>query len=100
MNRLSVGTARSASSRRSSRQLRSGVSLLEVMFSIGVVMIGLVGIGALIPVGGAWRAKAPSPTPPLKWPPTGLASSVREVWRTPATGAGTTRRHLASWRFL
>ena len=47
MHRLSDGTARSASCRRSSRQLRSGVSLLEVMFSIGVVMIGLVGIGGL-----------------------------------------------------
>ena len=29
---------------------RSGISLLEVVFSIGVVMIGLVGIAALIPV--------------------------------------------------
>ena len=57
MNRLSDGTARSASYRRSSRQLRSGVSLLEVMFSIGVVMIGLVGIGALIPVGGILARK-------------------------------------------
>ena len=100
MNRLSNGTAHSARYRRSSRQLRSGVSLLEVMFSIGVVMIGLVGIGALIPVGGALRTKARSPTRPLKWPPTRIVSSVREVWRTPSTGAGTILRHLASWQFL
>ncbi len=31
---------------------RSGVSLLEVVFSIGVVMIGLVGIAALLPLAG------------------------------------------------
>jgi hypothetical protein len=33
--------------------MRGGVSLLEVMFSIGVVMIGLVGVAALLPLGGA-----------------------------------------------
>jgi Tfp pilus assembly protein PilV len=36
---------------------RTGVSLLEVMFSIGIVMIGLVGIAALIPVAGAQARK-------------------------------------------
>ncbi len=36
---------------------RHGVSLLEVTFSIGVVMIGLVGIASLIPVGGALARK-------------------------------------------
>ncbi len=39
------------------RRVRAGVSLLEVMFSIGVVMIGLVGIGALLPLGGALARK-------------------------------------------
>ena len=36
---------------------RSGISLLEVMFSIGVVMIGLVGIAALLPVAGMQAKK-------------------------------------------
>ncbi len=53
MNRLPVGTAPCAGHIRPRHHQHSGVSLLEVMFSIGVVMIGLVGIGALIPLGGA-----------------------------------------------
>ncbi len=36
---------------------RRGVSLLEVTFSIGVVVIGLVGIAALLPLGGALARK-------------------------------------------
>ena len=36
---------------------RRGVSLLEVTFSIGVVVIGLVGIAALLPLGGALASK-------------------------------------------
>jgi hypothetical protein len=36
---------------------RAGVSLVEVMFSIGVAMIGLVGIAALLPVAGAQANK-------------------------------------------
>jgi hypothetical protein len=39
------------------RRARAGISLLEVMFSIGVVMIGLVGIAALLPVAGAQANK-------------------------------------------
>jgi hypothetical protein len=38
--------------RRELGRQRAGVSLLEVMFSIGVVMVGLVGIAALLPVAG------------------------------------------------
>jgi len=38
--------------RPSRRARRRGVSLLEVMFSIGVVMVGLAGIAALLPVAG------------------------------------------------
>lgn len=34
------------------RRLRAGVSLLEVLFSIGVALVGLVGIAALLPVAG------------------------------------------------
>ena len=36
---------------------RRGISLLEVTFSIGVVMIGLVGIASLLPLGGALAKK-------------------------------------------
>ena len=36
---------------------RLGISLLEVVFSIGVVMIGLVGIAALLPVAGMQARK-------------------------------------------
>lgn len=43
--------------RRPLRRGRAGVSLLEVMFSIGVVTIGLVGIAALLPVAGAQANK-------------------------------------------
>ena len=39
------------------RSRRTGISLLEVMFSIGVVTIGLVGIAALIPVAGSQARK-------------------------------------------
>ncbi|MHB8973618.1 MAG: type IV pilus modification PilV family protein [Pirellulaceae bacterium] len=39
------------------RRTRSGISLLEVVFSIGVVMIGLVGIAALLPVAGSQANK-------------------------------------------
>ncbi|MFW6171174.1 MAG: type IV pilus modification PilV family protein, partial [Planctomycetota bacterium] len=42
---------------RSSHRARAGISLLEVMFAIGVVMIGLVGIAALLPVGGSLARK-------------------------------------------
>ncbi len=34
------------------RRLRAGVSLLEVIFSIGVALVGLVGIAALLPAAG------------------------------------------------
>ncbi|MHB8861703.1 MAG: type IV pilus modification PilV family protein [Pirellulaceae bacterium] len=37
--------------------VRAGISLLEVTFSIGVVMIGLVGIAALLPVAGSQANK-------------------------------------------
>ena len=39
------------------RPARAGISLLEVMFSIGVVMIGLLGIAALLPVAGMQARK-------------------------------------------
>lgn len=36
---------------------RAGVSLLEVVFSIGIVLIGLVGIAALLPLAGVQASK-------------------------------------------
>lgn len=36
---------------------RAGISLLEVVFSVGVVMIGLVGIAALLPIAGVQANK-------------------------------------------
>ena len=54
MNRLPVAVvARRAGLVRSRRRVRGGVSLLEVLFSIGVAMIGLVGIASLLPLAGA-----------------------------------------------
>ncbi|MGM0490722.1 MAG: type IV pilus modification PilV family protein, partial [Planctomycetota bacterium] len=42
---------------RAHHRARAGVSLLEVVFAIGIVMIGLVGIAALLPVGGSLARK-------------------------------------------
>ncbi len=39
------------------RPTRTGISLLEVVFSIGVVLIGLVGIAALLPLAGVQARK-------------------------------------------
>ena len=47
-----TNSCRPSRTRQVRRRGRFGVSLLEVMFSIGVVMIGLVGIAALLPVAG------------------------------------------------
>ncbi len=57
MNQLPLSNVRGAQPMLDRRHTRAGVSLLEVMFSIGVVMIGLVGIGALLPIGGALAHK-------------------------------------------
>lgn len=46
------GTGRSLECRRWRRQARRGLSLMEVMFAIGVVMIGLLGIAVLVPIAG------------------------------------------------
>ena len=55
--RLTRGGAASRAIGGVRRRARAGISLLEVMFSIGVVMIGLVGIAALLPVAGAQANK-------------------------------------------
>jgi hypothetical protein len=39
------------------RSARAGISLLEVVFSVGIVMIGLVGIAALLPIAGVQANK-------------------------------------------
>ena len=40
------------------RHRRRGISLMEVLISIGIVAVGLVSIAALIPVGGIQAQKA------------------------------------------
>ncbi|MFO7903486.1 MAG: hypothetical protein R6U98_12550, partial [Pirellulaceae bacterium] len=57
MMRWPVETRCNAWFSRSHHRARAGVSLLEVVFSIGIVMIGLVGIAALLPVGGSLARK-------------------------------------------
>ena len=58
-------------------RLRAGISLLEVTFSIGVVMIGLIGIAALIPVAGS-QARQGADRRQRRPPPT---NAVRDVPR-------------------
>ncbi len=55
MNRHSACRCRSRAAARSSRsrRARAGVSLMEVLISIFVLMVGLLGVAALIPVGGS-----------------------------------------------
>ncbi len=52
-----TSACRRAVSYRARRSAPSGVSLLEVMFSIGVAMIGLVGVAALLPLAGVQTNK-------------------------------------------
>ena len=71
---------------------RAGISLLEVMFSIGVVMIGLVGIAALLPVAGVRPTRVRWPTPPRGSAPMRSASSMCARWAIRQLGGGLTRR--------